>query len=189
MDNKATIIIVTYNNLEYTRLTLESVLTKTRYPNYEVVVVDNGSNPEMQRWLADYAAKHASVRLILNDRNLGFPAANNVGIRAATESDYIVLLNNDCIVTPGWLSRLIRYLQDPRIGMVGPVTNYAGNEACINPPYYRLEDIDRFARRHTFTHRNRSFDIPMLAMFCVALRRAVVDEIGPLDEQFGSRHV
>ena len=183
---KATIIIVTYNNLEYTRLALNSVLTKTTYPDYEVVVVDNGSAPEMQRWLDDYASKSSRVKVFLNQHNLGFAAANNIGIRAAADSEYVVLLNNDCIVTPGWLTKLIQYLRDPKVGMVGPVTSFAGNEACINPGYYQLENIDRFARMYTFFHHGQSFDISMLAMFCVAMRREVIDKIGPLDEQFGA---
>ncbi len=181
---KVSIVVVTYNNPEYTRLTLESVLQKTEYANYEIVVVDNGSAASMTAWLLEYAAKHPQVKVILNGRNLGFAAANNIGIRAA-DSTYVVLLNNDCIVTPGWLTRLIGYLRDPQIGMVGPVTNFAGNEACVNVDYYRLEEIDRFARIRTLVRRGHSFDIPMLAMFCLAMRRAVVEEIGPLDEQFG----
>ncbi len=181
---KATIIIVTYNNLEYLARTQQ----RARRPHILTMRSwwSTTAQLEMQRWLDDYASKNSSVKVFLDQHNLGFAAANNIGIRAAADSEYIVLLNNDCIVTPSWLTKLIQYLRDPKIGMVGPVTNFAGNEACVNPGYFRLESIDRFARMYTFFHHGQSFDISMLAMFCVATRREVIDKIGPLDDQFGA---
>jgi GT2 family glycosyltransferase len=181
---RASIIIVTYNNLDVTRMTLESVFEKTRYPNFEVIVVDNGSTEDVTAFLQDFARTHDNVRVILNGENRGFAAANNIGIRAAQESDYIVLLNNDVIVTPPWLSMLIRHLQREEIGMVGPVTNNIGNEARIEVDYTTIFGIDAFARRYTQAHAGKVFDIRVLAMYCVALRRPVLDEIGLLDERF-----
>ncbi len=181
---KISIIMVTYNNLEYTRLTLTSVLEKTRYPNYEIVIVDNGSSEALTDFLAEMALAHPNVKVILNGKNLGFAAANNLGLKAAAESEYIVLLNNDVVVTPGWLGRLICHLEDSEIGMVGPVASSASNEARIEAPYTDLTGLDQFARRYTSLREGLAFDIPMLNMFCVALRRTVADEVGPLDEQF-----
>lgn len=181
----AAIILVTYHNLDVTRLTLKSVLEKTVYPNYQILVVDNGSGPEMTRFLLAASEEHPRIRLILNERNFGFAAANNLGIRAAHDARYVVLLNNDVIVTPGWLSTLIGHLRDPRVGMVGPVTSFAGNEARIRVPYKDLDAIDDFARRYTRRHADKTFEIPMLALFCAALRRDVVERAGPLDERFG----
>lgn len=191
---KASIIVVTYNNLDYTRMALKSVLEKTVYPDYELLLVDNGSAPDVQQALLAAASEHPNVTVVLNGRNLGFAAANNAGIQRViqrtreygTPSNYIVLLNNDVIVTPGWLTTLIRHLDDERIGMVGPVTNFSGNQARIRVPYRRLDEIDAFAQRYTHAHAGRLFEIPVLAMYCVALRQAVVDEIGPLDERFGA---
>lgn len=183
---KTSIIIVTYNSLNYTRLTLKSILEKTAYPDYEIVVVDNGSEPEVKALLLAAAAEHPNVRVMFNERNAGFAAANNIGFRlTARESRYLVLLNNDTIVTPGWLATLVEHLQDPRAGLVGPVTNFIGNEARIRVPYRALDEIDAFALRSTCAHRGQTFEIPMLAMYCLALRREVAEELGPLDERFG----
>lgn len=181
---KASIIVVTYNNPEYTRITLKNVLEKTAYPDYDVILVDNGSESELKQELLAAAAEHPNVTVMLNGRNAGFSAANNIGIRLATNSRYLVLLNNDTIVTPGWLATLIDHLHDSRVGLVGPVTNFIGNEARIRVPYRALDDIDAFALRYTHMHRGQSFEIPMLAMYCLALRREVADELGPLDERF-----
>ncbi len=182
---RATIIIVTYRNLDKTRLTVKSVLEKTRYPNYEILLVDNGGEPDIQQYARDMAERFPNVvRCIFNEKNLGFAGGNNVGLRAAPESEYIVLLNDDVIVSPGWLGGLLRYLDDPHIGLVGPVTNSAGNEARIAVDYSDIAEVDAFARRYTFAHDGVNFDIPVLAMYCMAARRRTIDELGELDERF-----
>jgi GT2 family glycosyltransferase/uncharacterized coiled-coil protein SlyX len=182
------IVIVSYNSLDRIRECLESIFDKTHYPRYEVIVADNGSTPDVVDYLGTVAASHPQVRLVLNHENLGFARANNLGLQAVGEdAQYVVLLNNDVVVSRGWLTTLVRWLQDSSVGLVGSVTNPSGafNEAAVPADYQNLSDMDGFAARYAAQHRGRAFDIPMLAMYCVALRRAVYQEIGPLDEQFG----
>ncbi len=185
--HRAAIIIVSYQNPEYLRLCLESIWEKTSYPNYEVIVVDNNSTDDVKSYLEETAKSEKRLRVIFNDTNLGFARANNVGIAAAITAgcEYLILLNNDTIVTSGWLPKLIHYLDDKQIGLVGPVTNSIGNEARILVDYSGREGIEEFAQRYTHERSTRSFDIPVLAMFCLGMRREIFDEIGPLDEQFG----
>jgi GT2 family glycosyltransferase len=121
---------------------------------------------------------------LLNENNEGFARANNLGVEVAS-GDYVLFLNNDTIVSPGWLSRLIYYLRDPEIGMVGPVTNSSGNESRINVDYRVIDEIDAFAENYTRAHDGKSFDIRMLALFCVAVRRSTIEAVGNLDERFG----
>jgi GT2 family glycosyltransferase len=83
------------------------------------------------------------------------------------------------------MSALLRYLSQPDVGMVGPVTNWAGNEAKIEVDYEALDVMDEFAAVHVESHGGRSFEPQMLAMFCVAIRKSLLDEIGLLDERFG----
>ncbi|MBS1788735.1 MAG: glycosyltransferase [Acidobacteria bacterium] len=181
---RASIIIVTYNNLALTKLCLESVLGNTEYPNFEVIVVDNDSKDDTPPYLQQIAKLEPSVKVILNKQNHGFAKANNQGIELAT-GEYIVLLNNDAIVPPGWLSRLLRHLDDPQVGMVGPVTNFVGNEAKINVTYKTWQQMELFSHEHCWTNDLLVSDIHMLAMFCVAIRRETFQKIGPLDERFG----
>lgn len=182
----ATIIIVSYHNLDKLQFTLQSVLEKTRYPAYDILIVDNGGQPDIQREVRTLAQRFPeTVRFIFNTENLGFAGGNNIGLRSARDSDYIILLNDDVVVTPGWLSGLIRYLGDRSIGLVGPVTNATGNEACIRIDYSDPADADLFARRYTAEHDGVSFDIAVLAMYCVAIRQDTLAEIGDLDERFG----
>lgn len=180
----ASVVIVTFNNVALTRACLESVLRNTSYPNYEVVVVDNASTDGTREYLEALAARTPRVRVIQNDANAGFAAANNQGAEA-TRGDYVVLLNNDTIVPPGWLGRLVRHLQDDRIGMVGPTTNFVGNEAFLHVPYRTWDEMEEFAADRAVRFDGEVADIAMLAMFCVALRRDVMAAIGPLDETFG----
>jgi GT2 family glycosyltransferase len=180
------IIIVTYNNLNLTKACIESIYANSHYPNLELVIVDNNSSDGTRDYLIGIQNTYDNISLILNDENRGFAAANNQGIRKSS-GENIILLNNDTVVTPGWISKLNHYLKDKSTGMVGPVTNMCGNEAIINVPYdvSTLEGFDEFI--NSFYKRSRkgdSFEIDMLSMFCVAIRRETVNEIGFLDERF-----
>ncbi|MBM3121673.1 MAG: glycosyltransferase [Chloroflexi bacterium] len=182
---KVSIVIPTHNNLHLTRLCLEGILRNTSWPNYEIVVVDNASTDDTPAYLRGLAAQFDHVRYMQNARNEGFARAVNRGIMAAS-GDYIVLLNNDTIVARGWLTTLVRHLEAaPEVGMVGPVTNLAGNEAKIDAGYSGIEEMEAFAERHTRSHAGRAFDIPTLGFFCVAIPRRVLDAVGLLDERFG----
>lgn len=181
---RASIIIVTYNNLSLTRLCLESLFRNTGYPNYEVIVVDNDSSDDTQSYLVKLSERYENLKIILNETNLGFAKANNQGIRQSS-GDYIVLLNNDTIVPGGWLTRLLKHLDDPKVGIAGPVTNFVGNEARLQVSYRTWAEMEEFAQDQTWDNHGRIADIHMLAMFCVAMRRDVFEEVGELDEQFG----
>jgi GT2 family glycosyltransferase/glycosyltransferase involved in cell wall biosynthesis len=181
---KASIIILTYNGLNYTRQCLDSLFTKTHYPEFEVILVDNASQDGTPDYLQEVASQHANVNIILNHTNQGFAAGNNIGAFTAT-GEYLVFLNNDTIVTENWLAGLISHLQDQKVGMVGPVTNAIGNESRILCDYEKLEDMDDFARRYTQAHQGETSEIDVLAFMCVALRLALFHEVGPLDERFG----
>jgi GT2 family glycosyltransferase len=161
------------------------VLARTEWPRYEVLVVDNGSSDGTPQLLAGLAREHPRLRVIALPENRGFPAACNVGLSEAS-GDPLVLLNNDTIVTRGWLTALRRHLVgSPGLGLVGPVTNAIANEARVEAGYSDLEELPRWAAEWVSAHDGQTFEIGMLAFFCVALRRAALQSIGPLDERFG----
>lgn len=178
------IILVTYNNLHYTKQCMESLINKTAYPNYEIIIVDNDSKDDTPTYLKQLEKDVDCVKVILNNNNSGFAGGNNIGIKAS-QGEYIILLNNDTLVTRGWITSLIKHLDKENIGMVGPVTNSIGNESQINIDYSNIEDMDRFAIEYTTLHHNEIYkDIKVLAMFCVAIKREIMDEIGLLDENY-----
>jgi len=181
----ASIVIVTYGNRDLNGLCLESVFARTEWPRYEVLVVDNGSSDGTPELLAGLARAHERLRVIALPANRGYPAACNLGLAAAA-GDPLVLLNNDTVVTRGWLTALRRHLvADRRLGLVGPVTNAIANEARIEVGYRVLDGLPRWASDWVRRHDGETFEIPMLAFFCVAMRREVLAAVGPLDERFG----
>jgi GT2 family glycosyltransferase/glycosyltransferase involved in cell wall biosynthesis len=183
--DKVSIIIVTWNNLEFTKKCIHSILADQTWPNYEIIIIDNASNDGTVEYLRSLSEHEECIKVVFNKKNIGFAAANNIGLQEIQDSKFVVLLNNDTIVSLGWLSRLLRYIEQHEIGMVGPVTNFAGNEAKIDIPYVDINNIDAFASEIAKENFGQNFDIPMLAMYCVALRKEVFDLVGPLDERFG----
>ena len=182
---KTSIIIVSYQGLHYLRACVRSIIQYTSYPNYEVIIVDNGSDSSVVAYLQQISKLMDSVKVIYNAENRGFAAANNQGLEFAKDSDFFVLLNNDTVVTPGWLSRLIFYAHQQDVGLVGPVTNFIGNEARIQTHYKDLDEMILFAKRIYNSREPEFFDIDVLAMFCVAFRKEILQKIGLLDERFG----
>jgi GT2 family glycosyltransferase len=178
----ASIVVVTCDNLTFLRLCLETVLAATDLP-FEVIVVDNGSSDDTPSYLARLAERNSNVRVVLNDSNRGFAAGSNQGAEMGA-GEVLVLLNDDTAVSPGWLGPLIAHLSRPEVGMVGPTTNRTGNEAQVDAEYRTLSGLVGFADARAERHAGEAFEIPTLTMFCVAMRRALYDEVGPLDERF-----
>jgi GT2 family glycosyltransferase/glycosyltransferase involved in cell wall biosynthesis len=179
-----TILMVTYNSSEYVEPCLESIRRNTAYPNYEVVIVDNNSTDGTKDLLLHYSALDARIRVTLLDTNKGFAAATN---EAATKGrgEYFLIQNADTMVTSGWITRLLRHVgMDPTIGLVCPVTNFAGNEIKINVSYSNCEEMEAFAFKLAQDNMGRSLDIAMVPLFCALVPRRVWDQIGPLDESF-----
>jgi Predicted glycosyltransferases len=117
---KVIIIILNWNGKENTINCLEA-LKLTTYPNYEIIVVDNGSTDGSIKYFKDH---YPEIKLVENKENLGFAEGNNVAIRevlARKETKYIALLNNDTIVEPDWLEKLVNALEhDKNIGSCQP---------------------------------------------------------------------
>jgi GT2 family glycosyltransferase len=177
------IIVVVHNNLLFTRMCLESVLANTDWRWLELIVVDNGSTDGTQEYLSELAKNVSVVRVISPGENLGFAEANNLGF-SASQGEMIVLLNNDTIVADGWLPCLSGYLQDSTVGAVGPVTNRACNQAQVAIDYRTYGQFARFAAGRMSDFAGQTCELPMLSMYCMAMWRRVMEEIGPLDGQF-----
>jgi len=183
---KVSIVMLTHNNWPFTRQCLYSLQKPGRYPNLEVIVVDNGSTDETTMRLPELDA--GLFKTVYSTANLGFAAGNSLGCRRAS-GEYIILLNNDTIVPDGsWVRRLIRPLEkQPGIGMTGPMSNHVGNDQAVdlfvgNPveganPHW-LKEFYAF-------YRGRSRYTDLLGFFCVAMRRNVFEKVGGLDSKYG----
>jgi GT2 family glycosyltransferase len=107
------VVVVNYNGERVIEDCLRSVYAQPYRP-IEVIVVDNGSTDGS---VALIVKKFPDVRLVRNERNLGFAGGNNRGV-AAAQGEYVVLLNNDTVVDSGWLPPLIEAVGKPGVGVV-----------------------------------------------------------------------
>jgi len=182
---KASIIVLTYNGIEDTELCLESIVAHTHVA-HELIVVDNASSDGTPDYLRAFAAEHPNVRLVLNDENLGFAGGNNLGM-AIARGRYVVLLNNDTVVTDGWVSRMVQTIErEPGVGLVGPRSNcVSGAQLVPSVPYRDLPAMHQYADRFTEAHLGRAEGALRLVGFCLMATREVIDAIGGLDERYG----
>ena len=176
-------IVVTHDGLAFTRLCLESVLASHGIGNLELLVVDNASTDGTLEYLTLLSSRDTRARVFRNDTNLGFAAAVNLGLSEA-RGRTLAILNNDTVVPPRALATLFDHLQDSTVGLVGPVSNEAATEAEIELTYATYAGLIRAARDRARTHARRALEVSMLTMFCVAMRRDVLQQVGPLDERF-----
>lgn len=174
------IVILTHNELDFTRQCLDSIRHYTDEP-YELIMVDNASTDGT----VEYLQAQADITLIRNDSNRGFPAAANQGIQAA-KGRQVLLLNNDTLATTCWLTRLLQALyHDPKIGLAGPCSNFTSGPQQVLVAYDDLVGLDSFAWEWGKAKDRGITDIDRLVGFCLLIRREVIDRIGLLDEQFG----
>ncbi|MES2792484.1 MAG: glycosyltransferase [Planctomycetota bacterium] len=174
------IVLVTHNQWRYTHACLESIRLRTDLP-YELIVVDNGSTDGT----VEFLEQCDDVILIRNETNRGFPAAANQGIQHA-RGEQILLLNNDTLVTTGWLEHLLNTLYlDRSIGLVGPVTNNISGEQQISVSYEDDTQLDGFAWDRAKAQQRNVQVTNRLVGFCLLIKTEVIQLIGLLDERFG----
>lgn len=185
-DPWVSVVVVTYNNLDLTKQCLASLDAYSDYPNLEVIVVDNASSDGSPEWLQQWgAAEGRNRKVILNADNRGFAAGNNLGLAIAS-GEYLVMLNNDTHVTPGWVRTMVNHMRrNSDLGLLGPVTNNIGNEARIDIFYDDMTQMMARSSHYTRSHVGQLYPLRTAAFFCVMLKRSVFEKIGPLDEAFG----
>lgn len=189
MASRITIIILNWNGLEDTIECLDSLI-KIDYLNYEILVVDNSSDGNDVEVIKDKYADFLK-EVIVNEKNLGFSGGNNVGIKQAINggADYVLLLNNDTIVEPDFLTKLMEKSSDfENIGILTPMINYYDDKDKI---WSAGGDINKIkASGFTFGHNKNSEDyvfdrLCSFASGCAMLiSKEAIEKVGLLDENY-----
>lgn len=179
------IIMLTYNALEYTKKCIQSIERHTSIP-YEIIFVDNGSTDGTKKYLNQLIEKNNNYKLIANKKNLGFAAGNNQGVKKA-EGKYILFLNNDVEVSDGWLESMVRTLElDKKIGMVGPITNMiSGRQQVENVDYTDQEGFHQFVQKVRQINKGVITPRRRIAGFAMLMRKSLYESIGGFDESLG----
>ncbi|MDA8239464.1 MAG: glycosyltransferase [Nitrospiraceae bacterium] len=180
------LVILTFNELRYTKECIESIRRHTTQ-KHEIIFIDNGSRDGTVQWLQKLVKKNPNYKLIENNMNLGFARGCNQGIEAAS-GEYILLLNNDVVVTENWLRRMKECLNSaPDIGIVGPMTNnISGIQKVAKIEYDSMDGLPEFAQIFRVKNRHRLIPSRRVVGFCMLFRRELVERVGLLDEGFGS---
>lgn len=181
---RVSVIIVNWNGLRLLRECLDA-LGEQIFPDFEIIVVDNGSTDGSVEWLTEH---HPSVRVICNAENLGFAVANNQAI-LASQADFIVTLNNDTRVEPGWLAALVGAVQhDPTVGMGASKMLFADRPEIINSTGINLDRVgiawDRSGGETDSPSEIHPFEVFGPSAGAALYRRAMLDEVGLFDERF-----
>jgi GT2 family glycosyltransferase len=187
------IIIPTKDQLPILQRCVESLLEKTVYDNYEVLIVDNASQtPDAINWLgAVEAMGEAKVRVLRYPHPFNYSAINNAAA-AEARGDYLVLLNNDtAIISPSWLDELLNHALRPEVGVVGAKLLYpdgtiqhAGVVLGLRGPAdhpFIGEPMDAAGYMHRLqVDQNYS----AVTAACLMVRKSVYEQVGGLDESF-----
>jgi GT2 family glycosyltransferase/glycosyltransferase involved in cell wall biosynthesis len=183
---RVTIVVVTRNNLNLVTTCLRSIFAYTEYPNYEVVLVDNASNDGTVEYLTELRKEYSELKLLLQTENVSFARAVNTAIESSS-GEYIAILNDDVVVTRGWLTRLVQHLcDDCSIGLIGASTDFAGNEAMLERKFSRIAELQQFAFEFYWENLGTLLPLRTLAMFCIVIPKRVVEKVGSLDETFST---
>lgn len=180
---KVDILLPIYNSYEETKNCIDSILQNTDMDSFNLFLLDDCSpDNRIQELMNYYADKYANIILVLNEKNLGFPANVNNGF-SVSENDVIVI-NSDTIVTKSWLRVLQNVAnQDETIAAVNPMSNYGiisgtpTSNSQINDLFTFEELFEAFRKSN-----NHGFvEAPLLIGFCMFIKRKALNSVGIFD--------
>lgn len=179
------IVILTHNQIEYTKLCVKSV-EKFVGSDFEIIFVDNASTDGTVEYLTSIVEQNDNYSLIANKENLGYAAGNNKGIESA-KGEFTLIMNNDVLLTDRSVESLIRVLEDDdNCALVGPRTNFVkGYQIDLEAKYSSVSGMVEYAQRISQMNAGNSSIEELLVGFCFMGKTKLLRSVGGFDESYG----
>src|SRR5690606_24899046 len=187
---KVSLIIPTRDKVELLRMCVESIFSKTTYPDFEVVVVDNqSSDPDALAYLAELEELER-VRVLRYDAPFNYSVINNWAV-SQCDGEVIGLVNNDIeVISPGWLEEMVSQAIRPGIGAVGAMLYYPNDTIQHAGVVLGVHGV----AAHLYCGMPRGYpghggralvtqSLSAVTAACLVVRREVFEQVGGLDEQ------
>lgn len=181
------IITPVFNKLEFTKQYLDSLERNTDDWPFEIIIVDNGSTDGTKEFIASTNYK-MNGQYVRNENNLGFAVANNQGAKVA-KGKFLLLLNNDTIVTKGFLSALMNvFSEEKAVGAVGAKLIFPGTGLIQHAGVFQLPnglpDHRYFNKPSSYPKANERANVFAVTGAALMVPKALYDELGGLDEEY-----
>ncbi|MBF0528045.1 MAG: glycosyltransferase family 2 protein [Deltaproteobacteria bacterium] len=183
------LIILTRNKPRILRKCIDSILAKTTYPHYEIIIIDNGSDDPAAQLYLRQLDDNPLIRVVQDNRSFNFSALNN---RAVTlvKGELLALLNNDVeVISPGWLVEMAALALQPNVGAVGARLWYPNNTLQHGGVITGLGGIaghaHKYLRRgdHGYFHRAAlTQNLSAVTAACLVIRKSIYEQVGGMDE-------
>ena len=192
-DPKISIIIPNKDHVEDLRRCVTSIIEKSTYDNYEIVIVENNSETKEIFFYYEELKNNPSIKIVTFKGAFNYSAVNNFGVGAAT-GDYVLLLNNDTqVITVNWLEELLMYAQREDVGAVGGKLYYADKTiqhagVVIGLGAHRTAGHTHYRqKRENLGYMGRlcyAQDVSAVTGACLMVKKKLYEEAGGLDEGF-----
>jgi len=189
--HKVSIVIPTKDKLPVLRRCVKSILRLTKYPDYEILLIDNNSTEKSTRAYYESLRAHTNIRVIDYPAPFNYSAANNLGARHAT-GDFLLFLNNDTeVLQADWLEELARWAERPGVGAVGTKLLYPNGTiqhagVIVGLMCHAAHVFAKLERDHQGLFGSVNWYRNYLAVTgaCVMIARDIFEKIGGFDEAY-----
>ncbi|MDE2421448.1 MAG: glycosyltransferase [Gammaproteobacteria bacterium] len=183
------LLIPTRNGLKLIKQCVDSILTKTTYTNFEIIIIDNGSDePETLNYL-EVIQSNTKIRVLRDDRPFNYSQLNNMAVSHAN-GEIIGLINNDIeVISPDWLTEMVSHVTRPNIGAVGARLWYPNNTLQHGGVILGIGGVAGHASKHIpqghggyFSRAQLAQSLSAVTAACLLVRKKVYEQVGGLNE-------
>ncbi|WP_052953968.1 glycosyltransferase [Clostridium sp. C8] len=179
--NNYSIVILTYNQLDYTKVCINSIKNYNGNDDCEIIIIDNNSTDGTVEWIKE----QEGIKYILNEENKGFPAGCNQGIEIANKDNDIFLLNNDTVIMPNSIFNLRMGLySNEKVGATGAISNSVSYYQQISEQYDDFDGYMGHSLKNNIPDESLYYERVKLVGFAMLIKRETLNIVGLLDERF-----